>query len=125
MDFGSRRRELDFSFHLHFGETDTGHHVSGASESDHHREEHDNGQARHPMRRKGSTSRLSGSNRGVPQGGRIDGVALEMTVGRFVFPPLALHPYVEKDQEAQGAHAPLQGKSRQAPQHGTRLIRHP
>jgi hypothetical protein len=31
--------------------------------------------------------------------------------------------YVEEDQEAQGPHAPLQGQPRQAPQHGSRLVR--
>ena len=35
---------------------------------------------------------------------------------------VGLYPYVEEDQEAQGAHAPLQGQSRQASQYGPRLI---
>ena len=38
------------------------------------------------------------------------------------FPPLALRLYVEEDQEAQGAPAPLEGEPRQAPEHGARLI---
>ena len=38
------------------------------------------------------------------------------------FPALALRPYVEEDQEAQGAPAPLKGEPRQAPEHGARLI---
>jgi hypothetical protein len=29
-----------------------------------------------------------------------------------------LHPYVEEDQEEEGQDAPLEGESRQAPQHG-------
>jgi hypothetical protein len=33
-----------------------------------------------------------------------------------------LNAYVQEDQEAQGAHAPLQSKSRQASQHGPPLI---
>ena len=38
------------------------------------------------------------------------------------FPALALRPYVEEDQEAQGAPAPLEGEPRQAPEHGARLV---
>ena len=36
---------------------------------------------------------------------------------------IASHPYVEEDQEAQGAYAPLKGQPRQAPEHGSGLTR--
>ena len=35
--------------------------------------------------------------------------------------PVGSRPYVEEDEEEKGAHAPLQGEPRQAPQHGPRL----
>lgn len=35
---------------------------------------------------------------------------------------VGLQPYVEEDQEEKGQDAPLQGKSRQTPQHGSLTI---
>ncbi len=47
-----------------------------------------------------------------------------VTVGSGLFPD-SLVSYVEEDQEAQGAHAPLKGQPRQASKHGSRLSRTP
>jgi hypothetical protein len=41
--------------------------------------------------------------------------------GGLVGGAVAWWPYVEEDQEEEGQDAPLEGESRQAPQHGPRL----
>ena len=52
------------------------------------------------------------------------GALSEPIVADGVFPD-SLVSYVEEDQEAQGAHAPLKGQPRQASKHGSRLSRSP
>ena len=47
---------------------------------------------------------------------------LETVASTDVVDSTTLNAYVQEDQEAQGAHAPLQSKSRQASQHGPPLV---
>jgi hypothetical protein len=53
--------------------------------------------------------------RNVHQGSRIVHGRARLIVAATL---VDSHPYVEEDQEAQGAHASQQGEPRQAPEHG-------